>query len=173
MSDTAVSTAASSVAGKLSTLDQFLPVWIGLAMAVGLLLGRLVPGLGTGLSAVEVDSGSLPIAVGLLVMMYPVLAKVRFDQLGDVTDDRKLLVSSGLAARERQHRNASRNTVDLNGSGAPTSSQPGQGVALNSAGRCRPDVTARFPCATYLSLLPQSAAEDSVRSHTVVMVIVT
>jgi hypothetical protein len=109
----------------------------------------------------------------LLVMMYPVLAKVRFDQLGDVTDDRKLLVSSSLAARERQHRNVSRNTVDLNGSGSPTSSQPGQGVALNSAGRCRPAVTARFPCATYLSLLPQSAAEDSVRSHTVVMVIVT
>ncbi|ORA77009.1 arsenical-resistance protein [Mycolicibacter kumamotonensis] len=94
MSDTAISTAAPAVAAKLSTLDRFLPVWIGVAMAAGLLLGRLVPGLGEGLSAVEVDGVSLPIAAGLLVMMYPVLAKVRYDQLGEVTADRKLLVSS-------------------------------------------------------------------------------
>jgi arsenical-resistance protein len=94
MSDTAVSTAAPAVAAKLSTLDRLLPVWIGVAMAAGLLLGRLVPGLGAGLSAIEVDGVSLPIALGLLVMMYPVLAKVRYDQLGEVTADRKLLVSS-------------------------------------------------------------------------------
>ena len=79
---------------RLSTLDRMLPVWIGVAMAIGLLLGRLVPRLGSALSAVEVDGISLPIAVGLLVMMYPVLAKVRYDQLGDVTADRKLMVSS-------------------------------------------------------------------------------
>src|SRR5271163_4337750 len=71
-----------------------LPVWIGVAMAAGLLLGQLVAGLGSALSAVEVDGISLPIAVGLLVMMYPVLAKVRYDRLGTVTGDRKLLVSS-------------------------------------------------------------------------------
>jgi arsenate reductase (thioredoxin) len=71
-----------------------LPGWIGVAMAVGLLLGRLVPRLGSALSAVEVGGISLPIAVGLLVMMYPVLAKVRYDQLSDVTADRKLMVSS-------------------------------------------------------------------------------
>ncbi|KPN51574.1 arsenic transporter [Mycobacterium intracellulare subsp. chimaera] len=94
MNETAVSTAAPPVAVKLPTLDRFLPVWIGLAMAAGLLLGRLVLGLGAGLSAVEVDGVSLPIAAGLLVMMYPVLAKVRYDQLGQVTADRKLLVSS-------------------------------------------------------------------------------
>ena len=63
-------------------------------MAAGLLMGRLVPGLGSALSAVEVDGISLPIAIGLLVMMYPVLAKVRYDQLGEVTGDRKLMVSS-------------------------------------------------------------------------------
>ncbi len=63
-------------------------------MAAGLLLGRSIPGLGGALSAVEVDGISLPIAVGLLVMMYPVLAKVRYDQLGEVTADRKLMVSS-------------------------------------------------------------------------------
>jgi arsenate reductase len=86
--------AADAGTARLSTLDRMLPVWIGVAMAVGLLLGRLVPRLGSALSAVEVDGISLPIAVGLLVMMYPVLAKVRYDQLGDVTADRKLMVSS-------------------------------------------------------------------------------
>ena len=82
------------VAARLSTLDRFLPVWIGLAMVAGLLLGRLVPGLGGWLSAVEVDGISLPIALGLLVMMYPVLAKVRYDALDSVTRDRRLLVPS-------------------------------------------------------------------------------
>ena len=63
-------------------------------MASGLLLGRWVPGLDTALSAVEIDGISLPIAVGLLVMMYPVLAKVRYDSLDTVTADRPLLISS-------------------------------------------------------------------------------
>ena len=63
-------------------------------MAAGLLLGRLVPGLGGALSAVEVDGVSLPIAVGLLVMMCPVLAKVRYDRLDAVTGDMRLLLSS-------------------------------------------------------------------------------
>ncbi len=80
--------------GRLSTLDRFLPVWIGLAMAVGLLAGRSVPGLGPALDAVQIDGISLPIAAGLLVMMYPVLAKVRYDRLDTVTGDRRLLVSS-------------------------------------------------------------------------------
>ncbi len=82
------------VVGKLSPLDRFLPVWIGIAMAVGLLLGRGVPGLNTALDKVQVDGISLPIALGLLIMMYPVLAKVRYDRLDTVTGDRKLLVSS-------------------------------------------------------------------------------
>ena len=50
-------------------------------MGLGLVLGRLVPGLGNAISAVQVDGISLPIAIGLLVMMYPVLAKVRYDRL--------------------------------------------------------------------------------------------
>ncbi|MFI7189997.1 ACR3 family arsenite efflux transporter [Nocardia nova] len=83
-----------AVVGKLSTLDRFLPVWIIAAMAAGLLLGRLIPGLGDGLSAVQVDGISLPIAIGLLIMMYPVLAKVRYDRLGTVTGDRRLLIGS-------------------------------------------------------------------------------
>ncbi|MGK8524287.1 ACR3 family arsenite efflux transporter [Nocardia asteroides] len=79
---------------KLSTLDRFLPVWIGVAMAAGLLLGRVIPGLGDALGAVEVDGISLPIAAGLLIMMYPVLAKVRYDRLDTVLGDRKLLLGS-------------------------------------------------------------------------------
>ncbi|GAA3684734.1 ACR3 family arsenite transporter [Yimella lutea] len=83
-----------SVAAKLSTLDRFLPVWIIAAMVAGLLLGRIVPGIGSTLSAVEIEGVSLPIALGLLVMMYPVLAKVRYDRLDTVTGDRRLLMSS-------------------------------------------------------------------------------
>mgnify|MGYP000942075645 FL=1 len=88
------STTRVAPSARLSTHDRYLPVWIGLAMAVGLLLGRLVPGLGPALSAVEVDGISLPIAIGLLVMMYPVLAKVRYDHLDTVTGDRRMLGAS-------------------------------------------------------------------------------
>jgi ACR3 family arsenite transporter/arsenate reductase len=85
---------APAAIGRLSTLDRFLPVWIGAAMAVGLLAGRSIPGLGSSLDAVAIDGISLPIALGLLVMMYPVLAKVRYDRLDTVTGDRRLLISS-------------------------------------------------------------------------------
>ncbi|MEV2271514.1 ACR3 family arsenite efflux transporter [Nonomuraea africana] len=78
----------------LSRLDRFLPVWIGLAMALGLLLGRTVPGLDAALDTVKIGQVSLPIALGLLLMMYPVLAKVRYDRLDTVTGDRRLLISS-------------------------------------------------------------------------------
>ncbi|MFI9260767.1 ACR3 family arsenite efflux transporter [Streptomyces sioyaensis] len=74
-----------AVAGRLSFLDRYLAVWILAAMAVGLGLGRVVPGLGTALAEVTVTGVSLPIALGLLVMMYPVLAKVRYDRLDTVT----------------------------------------------------------------------------------------
>lgn len=63
-------------------------------MAAGLLLGRWVPGLGSALDGIQIDGISLPIALGLLIMMYPVLAKVRYDRLDAVTGDRRLLVSS-------------------------------------------------------------------------------
>jgi arsenical-resistance protein len=83
-----------AVVGRLSRLDQFLPVWIGLAMVAGLLLGRGIPGLNTALEAVKITGISLPIALGLLIMMYPVLAKVRYDRLDTVTGDKRLLISS-------------------------------------------------------------------------------
>ncbi len=82
------------VVAQLSTLDRLLPVWIAVAMAGGLLLGRFVPGINSTLNHVQVDGISLPIALGLLVMMYPVLAKVRYDRLDSVIGDRRLLVSS-------------------------------------------------------------------------------
>ncbi|MFA5608234.1 MAG: ACR3 family arsenite efflux transporter [Leucobacter sp.] len=78
----------------MSILDRYLTVWIGAAMIAGLLLGRGVPGLNTMLESVQIDGISLPIALGLLIMMYPVLAKVRYDRLDTVTSDRKLLLSS-------------------------------------------------------------------------------
>ncbi|MDI2030873.1 ACR3 family arsenite efflux transporter [Saccharopolyspora sp. TS4A08] len=84
----------NAVVAKLSALDRLLPVWIGAAMLVGLLAGRWIPGLGSALDAVQVDGVSLPIALGLLVMMYPVLAKVRYDRLDTVTGDKRLMVSS-------------------------------------------------------------------------------
>ncbi|WP_428953435.1 ACR3 family arsenite efflux transporter [Streptomyces sp. cg35] len=83
-----------SPAGRLSFLDRYLAVWILAAMAVGLGLGRLIPGLGSALATVTVSGVSLPIALGLLVMMYPVLAKVRYDRLDAVTRDRRLLLPS-------------------------------------------------------------------------------
>nr|WBO79263.1 ACR3 family arsenite efflux transporter [Streptomyces sp. SBE_14.2] len=87
-------TQEASVVAKLSTLDRYLAVWILLAMAVGLGLGRLVTGLDDALAKVEIGGISLPIALGLLIMMYPVLAKVRYDRLDTVTGDRRLMVSS-------------------------------------------------------------------------------
>jgi ACR3 family arsenite transporter len=83
------------VIARLSLLDRFLPVWIIAAMALGIGLGRAIPSLNTHLDAIQVTSGtSLPIFIGLLVMMYPVLAKVRYGEMGTVARDRRLLVSS-------------------------------------------------------------------------------
>ena len=93
MSATPVSPAPEeeAVLQRLSLLDRFLPVWILAAMAGGLLLGRLVPGVQGALDSVKVGQTSLPIALGLLLMMYPVLAKVRYEDMGHVTGDRRLL----------------------------------------------------------------------------------
>ena len=67
---------------NLSLLDRFLPVWIIIAMAFGILLGRAFPGLGDELDRIKIENVSLPIAIGLFWMMYPVLAKVRYESLG-------------------------------------------------------------------------------------------
>ncbi len=76
---------------RLSTLDRFLPVWIVIAMAAGLLLGRGVPGLQETLDAVKIDNTSVLIAIGLFAMMYPVLARVKYEEMGHLAGDRKML----------------------------------------------------------------------------------
>ena len=82
------------VMARLSRLDRFLPVWIGAAMVAGLLLGRVVPGLNGVLNRVAIHGTSLPIALGLLLMMYPVLAKVRYTEIGRITADRRMMTAS-------------------------------------------------------------------------------
>ncbi len=79
--------AQRAVLARLSTLDRFLPLWIGAAMAAGLGLGSLVPSLNDGLDRLRVGTVSLPIAAGLLLMMYPVLARVRYEDLGRTSRD--------------------------------------------------------------------------------------
>jgi len=71
-----------------------LPLWIGVAMGLGLALGSLVPGVDDALDALRVGTVSLPIAVGLLLMMYPVLAKVRYEEMGRLTGAKPLIGAS-------------------------------------------------------------------------------
>ncbi len=95
MTTTVLPPVASPPAGRrLSALDRWLPLWIGLAMIAGLLLGRFAAGVSELLARLEIGGISVPIALGLLVMMYPVLAKVRYDRVSAVTGDKKLLLSS-------------------------------------------------------------------------------
>ncbi len=79
---------------QLSLLDRFLPVWIFAAMGLGIALGKLIPGLGDALDALQIDSVSLPIAVGLLWMMYPVLARVKYERIPAAARNTKLLGTS-------------------------------------------------------------------------------
>jgi ACR3 family arsenite transporter len=82
------------VIGRLSIIDRFLPLWIGIAMVIGILLG-FVPGIQDFFKAVQFGTVSLPIAIGLLWMMYPVLAKVRYEELSKVASEFKLFGVSG------------------------------------------------------------------------------
>ncbi len=75
---------AKSIVGQLSLLDRFLPLWIFLAMAAGVLLGAIIPGVKDVFNALQIGTVSFPIAVGLLWMMYPVLARVKYEELSKV-----------------------------------------------------------------------------------------
>ena len=86
--------ASPKVLVQLSVIDRFLPIWIFVAMGLGIALGRVYPALGPLLDTIKVGGVSLPIAVGLFWMMYPVLAKVRYGKLGSVGANGKLFTTS-------------------------------------------------------------------------------
>jgi ACR3 family arsenite transporter len=82
---------------KLSFIDRFLALWIVLAMVVGVLIGYYVPGVQPAFATVEFSSVSVPIAIGLLVMMYPVLCKLQYEQLPIIFKKREIWIQIALS----------------------------------------------------------------------------